>query len=63
MERAGCGLHIEPSDPQALVRAIEQVATDPRAAAEMGAKGRAMCERRYNMGRFASDLHGFLDSL
>ncbi|MCE2862516.1 MAG: hypothetical protein RIR76_77 [Verrucomicrobiota bacterium] len=63
VERAGCGLHIEPSDPQALVRAIEQVATDPRAAAEMGAKGRAMCERRYNMGRFASDLHGFLDSL
>jgi hypothetical protein len=42
---------------------MEQVATDPRGAAEMGANGRAVCERRYNMGRFAGDLHEFLDSL
>jgi glycosyltransferase involved in cell wall biosynthesis len=63
VEQAGCGVHIPASDPNALVRAIEQVASDPRGAAEMGANGRKLCDRRYNMGRFASDLHGFLESL
>jgi glycosyltransferase involved in cell wall biosynthesis len=63
VEQAGCGVHVEPSDPHALVRAIDRIATDPRAAAEMGANGRRLCERRYNMGRFAADLHGFFESL
>jgi glycosyltransferase involved in cell wall biosynthesis len=63
VEKAGCGVHVPASDPQALVRAIEQIATDPRGAAEMGANGRTVCERRYNMGRFTSDLHEFFESL
>jgi hypothetical protein len=29
----------------------------------MGVNGRALCERRYNMGRFTSDLHEFFESL
>lgn len=63
VEAAGCGLHVPPNDPAALAHAISQLAAHPEAAAEMGRVGRELAERRYNIGRYAADLHRFFESL
>lgn len=63
VEQAGCGLHVPPDDPTALARAIDELTSDPERAREMGARGRALCERHYNIGRYARQLHEFFESL
>ncbi|QDV33626.1 glycosyltransferase family 4 protein [Tautonia plasticadhaerens] len=40
IRRAGCGVTVRLGEAEALVRAIEHLAADPGAAAEMGRKGR-----------------------
>lgn len=63
VEAAGCGLFVPPADPAALAAAIGRLAADPAAAQAMGQKGRLLAERHYNIGRYATDLHRFFESL
>jgi len=63
VEKAGCGLHVPPDDPAALAAAIEALGSDPRGAQAMGEVGRRLCETHYNMKRYATELHQFLNSL
>ncbi len=51
VEEAGCGLLVPPQDPERLAAAIRQLRDDPLAAREMGRRGRAAVERRYNWPR------------
>lgn len=47
----GCGHLVDPQDPAELANALEQLAADPEACAEMGKRARALAERE-----FARDL-------
>ncbi|MDP3960831.1 MAG: glycosyltransferase family 4 protein [Pseudorhodobacter sp.] len=48
VEGAGCGLLVDPQDPQAIARAMQWVLGHPEEAAAMGRRGRAAVEDRYN---------------
>jgi len=63
VEKAGCGLHVPPDNPVAVAEAIETLANDPERARAMGESGRELCERHYNLGRYARGLHEFFQSL
>lgn len=63
VETAGCGLRVPPGDPVALGHAMRTLLGDPAAASRMGAKGRALCETHYNLGRFSADLFRFMENL
>ena len=63
VEKAGCGLHVPPDDPEALAEAIETLAREPERARAMGEAGRRLCESYYNIDRYANDLHKFFESL
>jgi glycosyltransferase involved in cell wall biosynthesis len=45
---AGCGLLVDPADPDAIASAIESVLADPDAAEEMGRRGREAVRETYN---------------
>ena len=61
VERVGCGLHVPPENPDALAEAIEFLASDPSRAKAMGEAGRRLVETRYNIQRYADDLHKFFE--
>jgi glycosyltransferase involved in cell wall biosynthesis len=63
VEATGCGLHVPAKDPAALARAIDRIATDPAAAEAMGAAGRRLAEKHYNIQRYAKQLHAFFETL
>jgi len=63
VEKAGCGLHVPPDDPDALAKAMEQLMADPARARAMGDKGRQLIETHYNTDRYANDVHKFFESL
>ena len=63
VEKAGCGLHVPPDDPEALADAIKSLAKDPQRAKAMGDRGRSLAETHYNLVRYANDLHRFFESL
>ena len=63
VEKAGCGLHVPPNDPEALTQAMERLASDKELARSMGEKGRQLAERHYNIARYAKQLHKFFESL
>jgi glycosyltransferase involved in cell wall biosynthesis len=63
VERTGCGLQVPPDAPDALAQAIEDLATHRHQAEAMGKRGRALCEARYNITRYAADLHQFFETL
>lgn len=44
----GCGIFVDPLDPQGIAEAIEYVLTHPREAEEMGRRGQAAVLERYN---------------
>jgi glycosyltransferase involved in cell wall biosynthesis len=48
VEEAGCGLLVDPKDPQAIADAMQWILDHPEEAAEMGRRGRAAVEARYN---------------
>lgn len=48
VEKAGCGLLINPLQPKEIATAIEYLATHPKEAEEMGTRGRAAVEQLYN---------------
>jgi glycosyltransferase involved in cell wall biosynthesis len=60
IERAGCGIPIEPENPEELAAAVRQLAERPELAREMGAKGLACVVREYDRrvlaARFADVL-------
>jgi len=63
VEKAGCGLHVPAGDAPALASAFQYIATHRAEAEVMGARGRALCESRFNITRYATDLHRFFESL
>ena len=63
VEKAGCGLVIPSSDPEALAAAMEEIMTNPTRAAAMGRASRHLCESHYNIHRYARQLHQLFDSL
>lgn len=63
VEKAGCGIFVPPEDHDALADAIEFLSNNPTEARAMGAKGRKLVEARYNVDRYAKDLHKFFESL
>jgi glycosyltransferase involved in cell wall biosynthesis len=48
VEGAGCGLLVDPQDPQAVARAMQWMLDNPDEAAAMGRRGRVAVEQRYN---------------
>ena len=48
--RSGCGVTVNPQDPEAIARAISDLVEDPTRAQEMGRTGRLAVERRYHWG-------------
>ncbi len=60
----GCGLAVEPEDPAAMARAIEQLLDAPALAAELGAAARRRAEReldqRVQFERYEAELQALL---
>lgn len=48
VEGAGCGLLVDPLDPQAIADAMQWILDHPEEAAEMGRRGRKAVEERFN---------------
>ena len=46
-----CGICIEPSNVEEMAAAMQQLVDDPKAAEQMGHRGRSAVESRYNWGR------------
>ena len=63
VEKEGCGILVPPNDPAALARAMKTISDDPERAEAMGKAGRRLCENRYNIERYAADLHRFFENL
>ena len=63
IEGAGCGLLIDPLDPQAITNAIEYLLTHPSEAEAMGQRGREAVEKWYNWEPEAEKLMRFYDDL
>jgi len=63
VEKVGCGLTVSPENPHLLAQAIEEIATNRIRAAAMGQRGRELCDVRYNIVRYAADLHRFFETL
>jgi glycosyltransferase involved in cell wall biosynthesis len=56
VERSGAGWCVDARDPGAIVRALDEVISDPDAARERGRRGRKAVEERYNWGAAAKGL-------
>ena len=63
IEKEGCGMFVSPENAEALAEAIDFLGNNPDQAEAMGRRGRALVERRYNIERYARDLHKFFESL
>lgn len=63
VETTGCGLLVNPLDSTAIAGAIEYLCTHPEEAAEMGRRGRAAVEARYNWDREEEELLHFYKGL
>lgn len=48
VEGAGCGLLVDPQEPQAIAEAMQWILDNPEEAAAMGRRGRAAVEERFN---------------
>ena len=63
VERAGCGIPVEPENAQQLAAAVRDLADRPELAQEMGAKGLACVAREYDRRVLAARLAGVLAEL
>jgi hypothetical protein len=63
IEGAGCGLLVDPLDPQAIANAIEYLLTHPSEAEAMGQRGREAVQKWYNWEPEAEKLVRFYDDL
>lgn len=59
----GCGVLVEPGQPEELAHAIAFLLDHPEEAAELGRKARARCEERYSFGSARSSLFPLLESV
>lgn len=59
----GCGIFVNPLDPQSIAEAIQYVLTHPREAEEMGRRGRAAVLERYNWETQVDKLVGLYSVL
>lgn len=48
VEKAGCGICVNPSDPTAIAVAVQSLVNNPEMAARMGSQGRAAVFKNYN---------------
>ena len=60
VETNGCGLCVDPEDPNSLANALEQLAGDPHMRARMGAQSRALAEREFSREKLAVKLEEVL---
>ncbi len=60
---AGCGLVVNPLDPQAIAAAVQHLLAHPADAAAMGRRGRAEVAARYNWDAEARKLLALYDTL
>jgi glycosyltransferase involved in cell wall biosynthesis len=63
VEKNEIGLYMDPGDASSLRKAVMRLMENMDEAREMGLKGRKLCEKHYNMDRFAEDLHTFFERL
>lgn len=56
VDDAGCGVLVDPLDPASIAAAMRWVLDNPDEAAEMGRRGRAAVEQKYNWGPEAGRL-------
>ncbi len=56
IEAAGIGIWVEPGDVKGWRDAIDYLIANPEKARDMGKRGRELCENRYNLDRFSSQL-------
>ena len=56
VEESGCGLLVDPLDPEAIAEAVAYLLDHPDEAAAMGERGRAAVEARYNWEAEAGNL-------
>jgi glycosyltransferase involved in cell wall biosynthesis len=63
VERAGCGVAIEPENAEQLAAAVRWLADHPELARSMGSKGHACVAREYDRKVLAARLEGVLTGL
>lgn len=63
VEGDGCGVVVDPLDPDAICDAVLELLAHPERARAMGLRGRAVVRDRYNWDREALTLVGFYRSL
>lgn len=63
IEGAGCGLCVDPEDPAAIARAVDQLVNDPDEARRMGENGRRAVLDRYNWPAEEQKLIGLYRAL
>jgi len=63
VERDGFGFEVPPQDVAALAKAMAAIMSDRNGAEEMGRNARKVAESRFNIVRYAAELHKFFESL
>lgn len=63
VEGAGCGLLVDPEDPEAIAAAIRWIVEHPAEAAEMGRRGREAVSARYSWSFEAQKLLRFYQQI
>lgn len=63
IEKEGIGLWVEPEDLEGWQQAIAYLLAHPEEAAAMGARGRRLCETKYNLDVFTNTLARTLKSV
>ena len=63
VENAGCGLLVDPLDPQAIADALQWILDHPDEAEAMGRRGRTAVEQRYNWETEAEKLVALYNKL
>jgi glycosyltransferase involved in cell wall biosynthesis len=63
VEKEGCGIRIPPGDSAALAAAMDAMMKEPDRAEAMGRKSRMLAENRYNIARYARELHQLFETL
>jgi len=56
VREAGCGVLVDPTDPEAVARAIVRLLSHPEEARRMGKRGRKAVEERYCWERMEEKL-------
>lgn len=63
VEAAGCGTFAQPGDASALAEAVRSLAADPKAARNMGLRGRAYLEANFSRGAIGEQLVSLLEGM